>query len=99
MSDGPTATLFKNPAKYRDWSAWFTGLWSTTAVAGAAAVTSMLTTNGVEATLSGVPGLGDAVKGLGMGWKTMIAQFIVHVILAQAKYISDTKGLPPDQNT
>lgn len=87
--------LAANPRKYLDWRAWFLGLWSNCAVAGAGTVTSLLTTNGVEALVAGTPWMHDWAHGLGMGWKTAIAQFVIHVTLAAAKYISDTKGLPP----
>ena len=90
-----TAALCSDPKKYLDWRAWGLGLWSSVAVAAATAFTTMVSTNGVEVMVSNIPVINDATRGMGMGWKTAIAQMIIHTMAAAAKYISDTKGLPP----
>lgn len=90
------SNLAENPTKYLDWRAWGRGLWSSVAVAGATAFTTMVSTNGVEVMVSNIPVISDATRGMGMGWKTAIAQLVIHALSAAAKYISDTKGLPPE---
>jgi len=96
-----TVALVKNPGKYLDWRAWFRGLWSNCAVAGATAFTTLVTSNCAESVIVGTPwlpdGLQSAVRGGGQTFNAAIFQFVIHVGLAAAKYISDTKGLPPEK--
>lgn len=92
-----TTDLVRNPGKYLDWRAWWLGLYSNSITAGATAITTWFSTNGVEGALGSIPALHNAVAGVGMGWKTALAQFAVHVVYAAAKYISDTKGMPTPQ--
>lgn len=74
--------------KYKDWRGWFDGLRSKAMEAGATSVATLLGTNGVAALH--IPGLND----IGLHWKTAVAQFGAHVLLAAANYIR-TK---PDPN-
>ena len=69
------------PKKYQDWRSWWDGLRASVMEAGATAVTTMLGTNGVAN--FHIPGLG----GIGMNWKTFLAQFAIHIAIAAAGYI------------
>lgn len=96
-----TVALVKNPGKYLDWRSWFRGLWSNCAVAGATTFTTLVTSNGVESLLTSTPNLPvwltDSARGAGLPLKVAVFQFLIHVGLAAAKYVSDTKGLPPER--
>lgn len=77
------------------------GLWSSCAVAGATTITTLLTSNGVESIVTGTPALPywmhTAAHGAGQSLQAAALQFLIHTGLAAAKYISDTKGLPPER--
>lgn len=73
--------------KYLDIKGWLFGLWDSAIPAGATAVVTLLTTNGVAATFGGV------VADMGMNWKQACSQIVIHMILAAAKYLQ-TKPRP-----
>jgi hypothetical protein len=82
--------------KYQDWSGWWFGLRTKAMEAGATSIATLLGTNGVAA--MNIPGLND----VGLNWKTALAQFVAHTLLAAANYIR-TKPAPdlvdPDQDS
>jgi len=73
--------------KYKDWSGWWDGLRAKAMEAAATSVATLLGTNGLAA--MHIPGLND----IGQDWKTAMAQFAAHTVLAAANYVR-TKPSP-----
>ncbi len=72
--------------KYTDWRNWFNGIIDSAIPAGATAFLTLVTTNGLAS-------MGGVMSGIGMSWKTAIAQIVVHMGIATAKYLQ-TKPRP-----
>jgi hypothetical protein len=68
-----------------DWEGWREGLRMKLLEAGGASIVTLLGTNGVDAL--NIPGL----NGIGMNYKTTIAQFVIHLLLAAGSYMRDQK--------
>ena len=68
--------------KYFSWRGWFYGLADSATQAGATAVATLLTPNGLEQL--GVTGIGMNLKQFGM-------QVLVHVVLGASLYIKANK--------
>lgn len=66
--------------KYTDWRNWLNGIIDSAVPAGATAFLTLVSTNGLAQ-------LGGAFSGIGMSWKTFLAQIIIHMAIAVAKYI------------
>lgn len=72
--------------KYTDWRNWLNGIIDSAVPAGATAVITLVTTNGVAS-------MGGIVADLGMTWKQAMFQIGIHMIIAVAKYLQ-TKPRP-----
>lgn len=98
-----TAQMFTNPGAFLNWHAWFLGLYSNSITAGATWIGSWLSSNSVEGSFKDVNftvlgahvDLGALTKDVGMSFKTAMLMCALHVVAAAAKYVSQTKGLPP----
>lgn len=66
--------------KYTDWRSWFDGLVDASVPAGATAVITILTTNGLD-------NLG--LHGVGESWKTALAQIGVQMAVGAANYVKN----------
>lgn len=85
------AQMVMNPGAFLDWRGWFIGLYSSSVTAFTMALTTWLGSNGIEGAFPDVKWL----HGIGMDWKTALGQCLIQAVLAAAKYVSQTKGLPP----
>lgn len=64
--------------QYTDWRSWLDGLIDASVPAGATAVITVLTTNGID-------NLG--LHGVAEGWKTAVAQILIQMGVGAANYI------------
>lgn len=68
--------------RFFSWKQWGYGLANNSLQAGATAVVTLLTTNGLDQ-------LG--LHGVAMNWKQFLTQIAVHVIIGAAKYIQQNR--------
>lgn len=94
----PSTQVMMNRARpYARMTGWIAGAWLHWKFILAAAIVNLVTTNGLEATMSTAPWewLREAFAGSGISWKSAMIQAIVQAVYSGAMHISETQD--PDK--